>query len=277
MGKKPHYRSVWISDVHLCTRDCQVGYLHSFLKKIRCDRLYIVGDFIDFWALKRRWYWPADFNGVIRRILKHVKKGTKVYYIPGNHDENLREFDGLSFGGVRIRRQMIHETADGRRLLVLHGDEFDTIVQARRWLARLGSWAYDYLIVVNRIVNAVRRRFGLPYYSLSGAIKRKVKSAVSYTGSFEQAVVHAANKAGVDGVVCGHIHQPAMKEIDGVSYYNTGDWIESCTALMETDTGEMFLLKFTEQWDLAHPESDDAEADVLAERSADADKLLALN
>jgi UDP-2,3-diacylglucosamine pyrophosphatase LpxH len=239
---KTYYRSVWISDAHLCTRDCQVGLLERFLKNIRCDYLYFVGDMVDLWQLKRRWYWPAEVNGLIRRVLKMAKKGTRVYYLPGNHDEALRPYSGLHIGGVEIRDRMVHSTADGRRLLVLHGDAFDAVVQCRKWLAILGTVAYDYLVMINRVVNAVRRWFGRPYWSLAGAIKRKVKQAVSYTQSFEDSLIEAARRERVDGVVCGHIHSPANKSIGPVAYYNCGDWIESCSALVEHADGRMEIV-----------------------------------
>ena len=243
MGQaKTYYRSVWVSDAHLCTRDSQVGFLERFLKSIRCDYLYFVGDMVDLWQLKRRWYWPAEVNGLIRRVLKMVKKGTRVYYLPGNHDEALRPYCGLQIGGVEIRDRMVHATADGRRLLVLHGDVFDTVVQCRKWLAILGSVAYDYLVMINRVVNMVRRWFGRPYWSMAGAIKRKVKQAVSYTEGFQDALLQAARREQVDGVVCGHIHNPAIKSMGPVGYYNCGDWIENCSALVEHADGRMEIV-----------------------------------
>lgn len=245
---KPHFRSVWISDVHLCTRDCQVDLLYRFLKQIKCEYLYIVGDFVDIWSLKRRWYWPRTYNDVIRRVLKMVRKGTRVYYVPGNHDELVRDYHGHEFGGVEIRRQVEHVTADGRRLLVLHGDQFDMVIQCRKWLSVLGSAAYDYLIFLNTFVNWVRRKFNLPYYSLSGAIKRRVKRAVSYERNFEEAVVREARTHGYAGVVCGHIHNGQIREIGGVHYYNCGDWIENCTALVEDDTGRISLVRYMDEW-----------------------------
>jgi UDP-2,3-diacylglucosamine pyrophosphatase LpxH len=251
--KKTYYRAIWIGDAHLFTRDCQVGYLRTFLKSVKCDYLYIVGDFIDLWQLKRRWYWPREFNGIIRRILKMADKGAKVVYIPGNHDEVLRDFVEYDWGAVQIRAHAVHITADGRKLLVLHGDEFDTVVQCHKWMAHLGAFIYDYLIILNRMLNSVRRAFSLPYWSLSGAIKRKVKHAVDYMTGFEEAAVREAKRRGLHGVVCGHIHQPSAKIIRGTEYYNVGDWVESCTALTEAHDGTMRLIKFADVWQTDDP------------------------
>jgi len=242
-----YYRSVWISDAHLCTRDSQSAVLHDFLDSIRCDYLYLVGDMIDVWALRRRWYWPDQYNEVVHKLLKRSRKGAKVCYIPGNHDDFFRQFAGYHFGQVEIVNQAIHVTADGRRFLVTHGDEFDTVVRHHEWLSHLGSWAYQYLIGVNRIVNLVRRWFGKPYWSFSGAIKRKVKQTVRYVNKFEELLVAEAKRLGVDGVICGHIHQAALREAQGILYCNTGDWIESCTALVEHEDGSLELLRWHEE------------------------------
>ena len=239
---KTYYRTIWLSDTHLCSRDCQAEALLSFLKQTKSDYLYLAGDFIDIWQLKRRWYWPQTFNNIIHKILGRAKKGTRVVYIPGNHDEFFHEFVGSQFGGVQIRQQAIHTTADNRRLLVLHGDEFDVVVQCNKWLAVLGNAAYDNLILLNRVVNAVRRRCGLPYWSLAAYLKHKVKNAVKYIGSFEEAVVREAGKHKVDGVVCGHIHQPGIKQIGGLQYCNTGDWVENCSALVERHDGTLQII-----------------------------------
>ncbi|MCW8132790.1 MAG: UDP-2,3-diacylglucosamine diphosphatase [Planctomycetota bacterium] len=254
---KTSYRAVWISDTHLGSRDCQSAAINSFLKNIKCEYLYIVGDFIDIWQLKRKWHWPQDFNNVVQRVLKKAKKGTRVVYIPGNHDESFREYAGLDFGGVRIQKQTVHETLDGRKLLVMHGDEFDAVVQYNKWLAVLGSAAYDYLIYANRIVNFLRRRLGLPYWSLANYLKRKVKNAITYIHSYEDALIADARKRQFNGVVCGHIHQPVIKEQPGFIYCNTGDWVENCTALVETAEGQLEIVR----WPLMHakdaPREDD--------------------
>ena len=237
--KKRFYRSVWISDVHLSTRDAQAETLYTLLDAIKCDYLYLVGDIIDVWSLKRKWFWPDQYNEVLHKLLKRSRKGAKVFYIPGNHDDFFRNFVGYRFGQVNIVAHAYHRTADGKRLLVLHGDELDTVVLYRPWLAHLGGWAYGHLTTINRVVNAVRRRLGKPYWSLSGAIKRRVKQAVKFATNFEELLIREAKRRKVDGVVCGHIHQPAMREADGILYCNTGDWIESCTALVEHEDGRL--------------------------------------
>lgn len=255
---KTFYRSVWISDTHLCTRDCQADMLYSFLDSIKCDYLYLVGDIIDVWALKKKWVWPNHYNEVLHKLLKRARKGAKVFYIPGNHDEFFRGFTGYRFGEVRVVKRALHRTADGKMFLVLHGDEFDTIVLYRPWLSHLGSWAYDYLIVLNRIVNQLRRWAGWPYWSLSGAVKRRVKEAVKHLSNFEELLSEEARRRKVDGVICGHTHQPAMREMNGITYCNTGDWVENCTALVEHTDGRMEIV----WW---HKEQDERCADMPAE------------
>ena len=240
------FRTVWISDIHLGTRGCKADLLVDFLKSVECDRLYLVGDIIDGWRLKRGWYWPAAHNDVVRRILKMARRGTEVIYVPGNHDEVFRDYVGLSFGGVRLVEQAIHETPDGRRLLIVHGDIFDGVVLYARWLAFLGDRAYELLLKANIAFNAVRRRLGLPYWSLSAYLKKKVKNAVEYISRFEEAVAHAARDRGLDGVVCGHIHSAEVRQLEGVTYYNCGDWVESCTALVEHEDGRIAVLDWTE-------------------------------
>jgi UDP-2,3-diacylglucosamine pyrophosphatase LpxH len=240
--RKLRPRTVWISDTHLGTAGCNAALLLDFLKSVQPETLYLVGDIIDGWRLKRGWYWPPLHNDIVRRVLKLAHKGVRVVYVPGNHDEALRDFTGLAFGGVEVVPEAIHTTADGRRLLVLHGDEFDGVVLYARWLAFLGDRAYALLLRLNVAFNAVRRRFGLPYWSLSAHIKKKVKNAVSFISRFEEAVAHAAADRGVDGVVCGHIHSAEIREFGGVTYYNDGDWVESCTALIEHPDGRMEIL-----------------------------------
>lgn len=241
------YRTIWISDVHLGTRGCNARMLIDFLDHADCDTLYLVGDVIDGWRLKKRFYWPERHNAIVRRVMKRAKHGTRVVYVPGNHDEMFRQFAGTSFGGVEIRRKAIHVTADGRRLLVLHGDEFDAIVLAHRWLAFLGDAAYTLLLQLNLVVNAVRRRLDLPYWSLSRHAKHKVKNAVAFVSRFEEAVAHEAARLGVDGVVCGHIHTAEERRFGDVAYYNDGDWVESCTALVEHRDGRMEILHWAEE------------------------------
>jgi UDP-2,3-diacylglucosamine pyrophosphatase LpxH len=241
------YRTIWISDIHLGTRGCNDRLLIDFLDHVDSDTLYLVGDIIDGWRLKKRFYWPERHNAIVRRVMKRAKHGTRVIYVPGNHDEMFRQFAGLNFGGVEIRRKAIHTTADGRRLLVLHGDEFDTIVLAHRWLAFLGDNAYELLMRLNLVVNAVRRWFDLPYWSLSKHAKKKVKNAVEFISRFEEAVAHEAARLKVDGVVCGHIHTAEERRFDDIVYYNDGDWVEGCTALVEHQDGRMEILHWADE------------------------------
>lgn len=241
------FRTIWISDIHLGTRGCNAGMLIDFLDHVDSETLYLVGDIIDGWRLKRRFYWPPSHNDIVWRILKRAKRGARIVYIPGNHDEMFRQFTGLNFGGVEIRRKAIHETADGRKLLVLHGDEFDAVMLAHRWLAYVGDVAYGLLMRLNVLVNLARQRLGLPYWSLSKTAKHKVKNAVEFISRFEQVVAHEAGARGVDGVVCGHIHTAEMRSIGGIDYYNDGDWVEGCTALVEHFDGRMELLHWADE------------------------------
>ena len=240
-------RTIWISDVHLGTPGCNAELLLDFLKSTECETLYLVGDIIDGWQLRKGWYWPTRHNDVVRCILKKAKHGTRVVYVPGNHDEALRDFTGLNFGGVEIADDIIHRTADGRDLLVIHGDQFDGVVLYARWLAFLGDHAYTLLLKLNRVVNLVRKRLGMPYWSLSSHLKKKVKNAVQYVCSFEAAVAHAASERGADGVVCGHIHSAEIRQIGDVTYYNDGDWVESCTALVEQFDGRIEILDWAKR------------------------------
>ena len=239
------YRSVWISDVHLGFRGCSADYLLRFLRTTECDHLYLVGDIIDIWALRKKRYWPQEHNNVIRSILGKAKHDTRVIYVPGNHDEMLRDFTGNVFGNITIAHQAVHETADGRRFLVVHGDEFDAVVRSSRLVGKIGSKLYDWLIRLNYVINAVRRRLGFDHWSLAAFLKHKVKNAVQYISRFEEAVAYAANKEGLDGVICGHIHRAEITEIQGVQYCNCGDWVESCTALVEHDDGRMEIITCT--------------------------------
>lgn len=240
------FRSIWISDVHLGFRGCRADFLLDFLHTVESEHLYLVGDIIDVWNMQKGLYWPQAHNNVIRSILGKAKDGTKVVYVPGNHDEVFRDYDGLSFGNLSIQKQALHTGADGRRYLILHGDEFDSVVKCSKLLAMLGNTIYDWLLLANRYVNYIRRRFGFPYWSLAAYLKHKVKNAVNYISNFEQAVAKAAKKAEVDGVVCGHIHRAETVEMDGVLYCNTGDWVESCTALAEDEDGNLFLIHWTD-------------------------------
>jgi UDP-2,3-diacylglucosamine pyrophosphatase LpxH len=245
--QRRRYRTIWISDVHLGTRGCNDRMLIDFLDHVDSEYLYLVGDIIDGWRMKKRFYWPERHNGIVRRVMKRAKRGTQVIYVPGNHDEMFRQFAGMNFGGVEIRSKAIHTTADGRKLLIVHGDEYDAVVLAHRWLAFLGDWAYRTMMQLNVGVNVVRRTLGLEYWSLSKHAKHKVKSAVSVITRFEEALAHEARLQGVDGVVCGHIHTAEIRDFDGVTYYNDGDWVEGCTALVEHFDGRMELLHWPDE------------------------------
>jgi len=248
--RQPRFRTIWISDVHLGFKGCQAEFLLDFLQSTEADRLYLVGDIIDFWKMESGIYWPQSHNDVVRAVLGKAKRGTEVVLVPGNHDELLRDFDDTDFGNVHIKRQAMHTTEDGRRLLILHGDEFDSVVQCSKLVAILGARIYDTLIRVNRYVNWVRRKFGFPYWSLANYLKHKVKNAVNYISNFEEAVAHEAHKQGADGLVCGHIHRAEITDISGVLYCNCGDWVESCTALVENDDGSLQILHWGDEQEL---------------------------
>jgi UDP-2,3-diacylglucosamine pyrophosphatase LpxH len=233
--------------VHLGTRACKAEYLRDFLTHCECERLYLVGDMIDFWSLRSGWYWPASHNQALQKIIELAAHGTEVVFVPGNHDEIFRDHADAVFAGVRVATHAIHETADGRRLLIIHGDEFDSVVKHSRWLAVLGSGIYDFLLYANRWVNLVRRRLGFPYWSLAAYLKHKVKNAVNYISNFEQALAQEARRHRVDGVVCGHIHKAALERVNGVLYANDGDWVESCTALIERHDGSLAVLHWADE------------------------------
>jgi UDP-2,3-diacylglucosamine pyrophosphatase LpxH len=235
-------RTVWISDLHLGTPGCQARALLDFLRDTECDTLYLVGDIIDGWQLRRSWYWPQAHNDVVQKLLRKARKGTRVVFVPGNHDEFARHFVTHTFGGIEVVEDCMHVTADGRRLWITHGDLFDGVVQCARWLALLGDAAYEFSLKVNRWFNRARARMGLPYWSLSKYLKHKVKRAVSYIDDFEAAVAREAKKRGAHGVVCGHIHHAEMREIDGILYCNDGDWVESLTALVEHHDGRLEII-----------------------------------
>ncbi|ADE13913.1 metallophosphoesterase [Nitrosococcus halophilus Nc 4] len=242
-----HYRTIWLSDIHLGSRGCNAEFLLDFLTQVEAERLYLVGDIIDFWKLKNGWYWPKLQNEVVRNVLQKAANGTEVIYIPGNHDEFFRDYVGKNFGGIRIEAQAIHVTEDGRRFLVLHGDEFDSIVCHSKWVALIGGHAYDMLLVFNRWFNFFRRKLGFPYWSLSAYLKHKVKNAVNFISNYEQALVHEAKRQGVGGIICGHIHKATVEDFEGVLYCNTGDWVESCTALVENKAGQLAILHWADE------------------------------
>jgi len=236
------YRTLFLSDIHLGTRGCQAELLLDFFKHNESEELFLVGDIVDGWRLKSGWYWPQAHNDVVQKFLRKVRKGTRVVFVPGNHDEFARDFVGLEFGGVEVEDHVLHKTADGKTFLIMHGDQFDVVVRHARWLAHLGDWAYDFAIWVNCWFNRARRQFGLPYWSFSQWAKLKVKNAVNFIGDFEKTLAAEARRRGVDGIVCGHIHHAAIREIDGVTYVNTGDFVESCTAIAEHFDGTLELI-----------------------------------
>ncbi|HMN92952.1 MAG TPA: UDP-2,3-diacylglucosamine diphosphatase [Hydrogenophaga sp.] len=238
----PRYRAVFISDLHLGTPGCQARALLDFLREHPSESLYLVGDIIDGWQLRRRWFWPQAHNDVVQKVLRRARKGCRVVFVPGNHDEFARQFDGHHFGGIEVRNEVVHLTADGRRLWVVHGDHFDGVIQCAKWLAYLGDNLYEFSLRLNRHLNSWRARLGLPYWSLSQYLKHRVKSALNYVTDFERAVAHEARQRGYQGVVCGHIHRPEMRSIDGTLYCNDGDWVESLSALVEHADGRLELV-----------------------------------
>ncbi|MBL8324059.1 MAG: UDP-2,3-diacylglucosamine diphosphatase [Rubrivivax sp.] len=237
-----HVRSVFISDLHLGTPGCQALALLDFLREVQCDTLYLVGDIVDGWQLRRSWYWPQAHNDVVQKLMRKARKGTRVVFVPGNHDEFARRYVTHNFGGIDVVEEAMHVTADGRRLWVTHGDYFDGVIQCAKWLAYLGDQAYEFVLRLNRFLNLARGRLGLPYWSLSRYLKFKVKRAVSYVNDFEVAVSREARKRGADGVVCGHIHHAEMRLVEGVLYCNDGDWVESLTAIVEHHDGRLEIV-----------------------------------
>lgn len=244
-----HYRSVWISDVHLGTRGSQAAALLGFLRTFDCDTLYVVGDLIDIWAMKRGVFWTQEQSDVIQKILRKGRKGSKIIYIPGNHDERITDFVG-DYANVHIQTRAIHITPDGHRLLVVHGHELDTVVQNIGWLAHVGDIGYQLLLHLNTPVNFFRRLLGRGHWSLSAYVKSSVKNVVNFIGSFEESMVRFAADEGAQGIICGHIHTAAMRKIKDLDYYNTGDWVESLTALIEEDDGQLKLLQFSPSGEL---------------------------
>lgn len=240
------YRSIWISDVHLGTRGCNAEMLLDFLRRTESEYLYLVGDIVDLWRLKKTWYWRQAHNDVIQKLLRKARKGTRVIYIPGNHDEHFRDFARHRFGRVVVLKEAFHTTADGRRFLVIHGDRFDGVVKYARWLAILGDSAYTGALRINTGFNWVRRKLGFSYWSLSAYLKHKVKNAVEFISNYEHAVVAEARHRKADGVICGHIHTAEIRTIDGIIYCNDGDWVESCTALVEHDDGRLEILRWAD-------------------------------
>ncbi|MCX8017509.1 MAG: UDP-2,3-diacylglucosamine diphosphatase [Rhodocyclaceae bacterium] len=238
-------RSIFLSDIHLGTRGCQADSLIAFLREYEADHLFLLGDIVDFWAMNRSIHWTPAQNTVVQKVLRRARHGEKVYLIPGNHDEALREFVGTSFGDIVVAAEYIHETADGRRLLLLHGDEFDQVTRYHRWLALLGDIGYNLLVRLNAWLSWARRTLRISgYWSLAGYAKRRVKSAVSFIFDFEESVIRTVRERGLDGIVCGHIHSAALREVDGLLYLNCGDWVDSCTAIVEHENGALELIEW---------------------------------
>jgi len=244
---RPMLRTVFVSDVHLGSRGCQARYLLDFLQQLDCEQLVLVGDIVDLWSLKRSMYWPVAHQDVLKAILAVARSGTKVVYVPGNHDEGFRELCGGEIAGIDIRRDFIHEAADGKRYLVVHGDDFDGAVTFSGVLKHFGEYMYDVLLWAGRGIQAVRRRFGFGYWSLASWIKHQLPDAMRYIERFEHAAAHAALKHGLDGVICGHIHRPELRFVDGIRYCNDGDWVEHCSALTEDRNGRLALVRWAEQ------------------------------
>jgi UDP-2,3-diacylglucosamine pyrophosphatase LpxH len=246
-------RALFISDIHLGTRACQADAFLDFLSLHDAPVIYLVGDIIDFWRVRRGAIWPQSHNDVLQKLLRKVRKGTKIYFIPGNHDEALRPYCGSSFGGIEIHRDIVHDTADGRRFLIMHGDEFDVVVRYAKWLAFLGDRSYEFALWCNHPINWMRRRFGFGYWSLSAYLKLRVKSAVNFIGEFEHAIAQEARRRNADGVICGHIHHAADRLIEGIRYINCGDWVESCTAIAEDHAGQLRLIRWHDPIRLPSP------------------------
>ncbi len=240
------FRTVWISDIHLGTKDCKAKELLEFIKHCRAKKIYLVGDIIDGWALKKRWFWPQEHNDVIQKLLRQARKGTEVIFIPGNHDEFARQFCGLNFGGIQVKHDDVHVTADGKKLWVTHGDLYDNIMQYARWIAFIGDRAYTFALWLNRAFNRIRLKLNYPYWSLSQYLKHKVKAAVSCITAFEDLLIREAKIKQCDGVVCGHIHKAELRIIDHITYANDGDWVESMTALIENHDGSLQIIDWNE-------------------------------
>ncbi len=239
------YRTIWISDLHIGSTQCQADVLLDFLKHNDSEVLYLVGDIIDFWALSKKVYWPRDHNTIIQKVLRKARHGTQVIYVPGNHDENIRDYDNYVFGDIVVKTSDIHTTADGKRLLVVHGDEYDTIAKYHKWIAKLGSKGYDLLLEINRLLGIVRRFMGIQsHFSLAAFVKYKVKNAVQFISDYEEGIVSTLNDQGLDGVICGHIHHAEIKDIGGFLYINTGDFVESCSAIVEHYDGRLELIRW---------------------------------
>ncbi|HLQ94318.1 MAG TPA: UDP-2,3-diacylglucosamine diphosphatase [Xanthobacteraceae bacterium] len=246
-GEPERVRTIFLSDIHLGARGCQADKLLDFLRQYDADVIYLVGDIIDGWQLKSGWYWPQSHNDVVQKLLRKSRKGARIVYVPGNHDEFLRDFYGTHFGGIDVVEDIVHRTADGRHYLIIHGDLFDVVIRHARWVALLGDKAYDIAIFLNTHFNSIRRLIGLPYWSLSQWLKLKVKNAVNFIGEYERALAAEARRRNVDGVICGHIHHATIRSESGLIYVNCGDWVESCTAVVEHFDGRLEVIEWIKQ------------------------------
>jgi len=257
------YRTIWISDLHLGSTQCQADVLLDFLKYNESKTLYLVGDIIDFWALSKKMYWPTDHNTVIQKILRKARHGTQVIYVPGNHDENVREYDNYVFGDITVKKTDVHTTAAGKKFLIVHGDEYDTIAQCHKWIAKIGNDGYDFLLWVNRIIRTIRKKLGIQSnFSLAAYVKFKVKNAVQFISDYEESIVNTLKDQNLDGVICGHIHHAEIKDMDGFLYINTGDFVESCTAIVEHNDGTIELIK----WQMTESEVTGEGLEINAQR-----------
>ena len=253
------YRTIWISDLHLGSTQCQADVLLDFLKYNESETLYLVGDIIDFWSLSKKMYWPTDHNTVIQKILRKARHGTQVIYVPGNHDENVREYDNYVFGDITVKKTDVHTTAAGKKFLIVHGDEYDTIAQCHKWIAKIGNDGYDFLLWVNRIIRTTRKKLGIQSnFSLAAYVKFKVKNAVQFISDYEESIVNTLKDQNLDGVICGHIHHAEIKDMDGFLYINTGDFVESCTAIVEHNDGTIELIK----WQMTELEVTDEDLEI---------------
>lgn len=241
----PSVRSIFLSDIHLGTRACQADRLLDFLREYSAENVFLIGDIVDFWAMNRSIHWTPAQNTFVQKILRRARHGERIVFIPGNHDEALREYAGVAFGDILVVEELVHELADGRRFLLLHGDEFDQITRHHRWVAVLGDMAYNTLVLFNGGLSRIRRKLGRPgYWSLAGYAKRRVKKALQFIFDFEAAAIHSARQRGLDGIICGHIHSAALREVGGLTYVNCGDWVDSCTAIVEHGDGRLELLSW---------------------------------
>lgn len=270
MSQNFHHRALFLSDIHLGTKGCQAELLLSFLKQHEAEYIYLIGDIFDGWRLRKGWYWPQSHNDVVQKILRKARKGSKIIYIPGNHDEVMRSYFGTHFGGIEVKESDIFEGVTGKKFLIIHGDQFDVVIKNAKWLAHVGDWAYETVLGLSALLNKFRSLWGGQYWSLSRWAKYKVKSAVNFIGDYEDILSSEAKKHGADGIICGHIHHPTIKQINNVSYLNTGDWVESCTAIVENFDGEFELIYWAHE--NKEPSENTSKAEHHIELNSDMDR-----